>query len=286
MPKANVTIGGTSAGGASVGLQLRFRRQARASSIAQSFRAPIRRLDGPRMRSTCPRAIPWRPRSTAITRLFCWPACAARPRTKSCSPGRSRPSRSSHPQARIFWEPVVDGLVIPDQPRNLIARGLWERVSHGHGGANRDEGWGSFITQQLPERRVAQTSTSIGLPTSSAPTRPRCLPPIPPAEHVSPEEALARMLGDGQFVCEARRLARLDLGPVHRGVPASWYKYVIPDLSPGHVDHGFETNIIFGNTYSPPFPAHVLDAADKALPRRDGRLLDTFRRNRRAGRRR
>ena len=86
----------------------------------------------------------------------------------------------------------------------------------------------------------------------------------PAADYVSPEEALARLLGDGQFVCEARRLARL-ISSQSIAVPCSC-EYVIPDLSPGHVNHGFETNIIFGNTYSPPiFLAHMLDAADQAL---------------------
>ena len=86
----------------------------------------------------------------------------------------------------------------------------------------------------------------------------------PAATFPSPVEAMARVVGDAQFVCEATRLARL----VERtGTPMYLYsyEYEIDDLSVDHVIHGVETNIIFGNNYVPILPPHVLNAADLAL---------------------
>ena len=45
------------------------------------------------------------------------------------------------PPNRVFWEPVVDGVVIPDQPRTLFEAGAFHRVPTIIG-FNRDEGWG------------------------------------------------------------------------------------------------------------------------------------------------
>ena len=87
----------------------------------------------------------------------------------------------------------------------------------------------------------------------------------PAAAFSSPAEAIARVTGDAQFVCEARRLAR----SVERsGTPVFLYsyEYEIDALSLDHVIHGLESHIVFGNNYTPPlFAAHTLDAADLAL---------------------
>ena len=81
----------------------------------------------------------------------------------------------------------------------------------------------------------------------------------------SPTEAIAHVVTDGQFVCEARRLARL----IERtGTPTYQYayEYLIDALSPGHVIHGVESNIVFGNDYVPnQFLPHALDANDNVL---------------------
>jgi carboxylesterase type B len=77
---------------------------------------------------------------------------------------------------------------------------------------------------------------------------------------------MARLVGDGQFVCEARRLTRLITGrPGGRAYLYS-YEYEIDELSLDHVNHGFESHIIFGNNYTPPlYASHVLTQADRAL---------------------
>ncbi|HVG84766.1 MAG TPA: carboxylesterase family protein [Vicinamibacterales bacterium] len=258
----NVTIGGTSAGGASVGLQLV------SPASAGLFHRAIVQSAYPTTRWTT-HAEHLAAGDSVAAALGCVdPATVL-----ACMRGKTqnevllaRPAATQQviaPAGRIFWEPVVDGLVIPDQPRDLIARGLWSSVPV-MVGANRDEGWGNFITRSFPNG-VSLEQYENWIADEFGANAAAVLAAYPAADHVSPEEALARLLGDGQFVCEARRLARL-ISDQSIAVYLYSYEYVIPDLSPGHVNHGFETNIIFGNTYSPPiFPAHVLDAADQAL---------------------
>jgi carboxylesterase type B len=111
----------------------------------------------------------------------------------------------------------------------------------------------------------------------------RVLAMYPASNFSAPGEAMARVVADGQFVCEARRLSDLiaDGGLRGRGphpehdtgkrekAPVFMYSYdyVLDDLSPGHVIHGVEMHIIFGNNYAPPaFAAnHVLTPTDLAL---------------------
>ena len=81
-------------------------------------------------------------------------------------------------------------------------------------------------------------------------------------------DAMARLVGDGQFVSEARRLARL----IERtGTPTFLYsyEYEIDALSLDRVIHGVESSIIFGNNYVPRFP--------ELRPQRRGQLCSTRR---------
>ena len=96
--------------------------------------------------------------------------------------------------------------------------------------------------------------------------RLRMLAMYPPPSAPSAAEQMARLVGDVQFVCEARRLARL----IERTKTPTYvysYDYVIDSLAPDHVIHGVEANILFGNDYTTPaFTAnHPLDASDLAL---------------------
>ena len=76
---------------------------------------------------------------------------------------------------------------------------------------------------------------------------------------------MAQIVGDGQFVCEGRRLARA-FSNYHTPVFYYSYDYVIDDVFPDRAIHGLEGNILFGNAYAlPQFPNHPLNAADLAL---------------------
>ena len=263
----NVTIAGTSAGGASVGLQL-----VSPGSAGLYHRAVVQSAY-PTTRWTTHDEFIWSGDAVA-TALGCLdPAtvlACMRSKTQSqvllAQPVGTQQVVS--PPGRIFWEPVVDGIVIPDQPRDLIARGQWNQVPT-IVGANRDEGWGSFIspfiTRSFPggvslAQYEAWVSEEFGTGAAAA-----VLAQYPATAYASPTAAMAQIVGDGQFVCEARRLARLVSGQLPKVYLYS-YEYVIDALSPGLVNHGVESNIIFGNDYRPPiFPTLVLTTADLAL---------------------
>jgi para-nitrobenzyl esterase len=185
------------------------------------------------------------------------------------------------PTNRVFWEPIVDGFVIPDQPRTLFEQGEFTAVPVIIG-SNRDEGWGNFITRSFPAPvTLAQYENWVG--TEFGDDGASILAQYPAANFASPQEAMARVIGDGQFKCEARRLADLiaDGGLRGRGphenqgtgqrikmpVYLYSYEYELDDLSLDHVIHGVESNILFGNNYTVPnFAAnHPLNATDLAL---------------------
>ena len=172
------------------------------------------------------------------------------------------------PPGRVFWEPVVDGVVIPDQPRILFDSGRFYPVPTLLG-FNRDEGWGSFITRSFAAGvSLAQYETWVT--TEFGPYAADVLGLYPadvdPASSAPvPIEAMARVTGDVQFACEARRLARA----IERTDTPTYlysYEHEIDTVSLDHVNHGVESNVLFGNPYTPPlFPSHVLNAEDLAL---------------------
>ena len=75
---------------------------------------------------------------------------------------------------------------------------------------------------------------------------------------------MARVVGDAQFVCEGRRLAR---AIEQTGTPTYVYSYEheIDALSTDHVIHGVEGNILFGNNYSNPLPSYTLTVVNRTL---------------------
>ena len=256
----NITLAGTSAGGQSVGLHLvspasaglfhraivqsayptsRWRSAAEGEDQGDAFAAALGCLD-PSTVAACMRS---KSRDAALTALT--------PATQQVV----------EPPNRTFWEPIVDGVVIPDQPRTLLEMGAFTRVPT-IVGFNRDEGWGAFITRSFSsgvslQQYEAWVANEFGPYASSV----LALYPAAP----SPIEAMARLTGDVQFVCEGRRLARLIERTGTRTYLYS-YEYEIDALSLDHVIHGVESNIIFGNNYVPPvFPGHVLTVADNAL---------------------
>ena len=260
----NVTIAGTSAGGASVGLHL-----VSPASAGLFHRAAVQ--------SAYPTTY-WTPYdeylatgdSVAVA-LGCGDPASVLECMRSKTQNDvllARPVATQQVVAqagRIFWEPTVDGIVIPAQPRDLIAAGSWNRVPTIIGSA-RDEGWGNFITRSFPAG-VTAAQYEAWVAGEFGPYASDVLAHYPAVDDATAIETMARLVGDGQFVCEGGRLARLisDQGEVPPVFLFS-YEYVIDDLSPGHVNHGFESNILFGNNYVPmQFPSHVLTDADNEL---------------------
>jgi para-nitrobenzyl esterase len=265
----NVTLAGTSAGGQSVGLHLvspdsaglfdraivqsayptsRWATMAEAAEDGNAFAAALNCTNqDPAQVVACMRA---KKRDEVLTAL----------------PVGTQ--QVAEPVGRVFWEPAVDGFVIPDQPRTLFETGTFHRVPTIIG-FNRDEGWGAFVARSFPSGvSLAQYETWVMNEFGRYASSVLALYPadLDPTSSVPPPiEAMARVTGDVQFVCEGRRLARA----IERtGTPTYVYsyEYEIDTLSIDHVIHGAESNILFGNSYTPPvFPNYVLNAQDLTL---------------------
>jgi len=98
----------------------------------------------------------------------------------------------------------------------------------------------------------------------------------PPANFASPKDALARLVGDVEYVCEARRVARL-IARTKTPVFLYSFDYEVDPVLPDRVAHGFEVNFVFGNNFGPPlFAPYVLGPADLALSRAMGGYWTRF----------
>jgi para-nitrobenzyl esterase len=258
----NVTIAGTSAGGDSVGLQLispgsngLFHRavvqsgtptiewptHAEAAVQGAAFAVALGCTD-PATLTNCMRS------KTQLEVLFALPQAT---------------QQVAEAPGRVYWQPVVDGIVIPAQPRVLFEASLFSRIPVMLG-VTRDEGWGNFINRSFPGGvNLAQYEAWVGAEFGAM--APAVLSQYPAADFASPMEAMARVVGDGQFICETSRLARA-VSDADVKAFVYVYEHVIDDLSAGHVIHGVEGNLLFGNDYVPPqFASHALTADDNAL---------------------
>lgn len=258
----NVTIAGTSAGGQSVGLQLV------SPGSAPYFHRAIVQSAFPTLR------MPTRSEAEAqgqefAARLGCTdpstvlPCLRLKTRNDVLIAGNQAMEQVVEQPNRVNWRPIVDGLVIPDQPRTLLERHAFNHVPL-IVGSNRDEGWGNYITRSFP-MGVSDTQYEAWVSAEFGDDAADVLAAYPSGAYSSPMEAMARVVGEGQFTCEARRLARLVQG-TGKPVFLYSYEYEIDDLSVDHVIHGVESNIIFGNNYIPPqYANHPLTPSDDAL---------------------
>ena len=170
---------------------------------------------------------------------------------------------------RVQWGPVVDGLELPAQPRALFESGAIAGVQLMLG-TNRDEGW-VFVDRSYPGGLTAeQYNTAL---TSEFGADAAAVSSIyVPADGATPEEAavrrkeaLAAIVGDAEYVCETRRVARL---AERTGMPVFVYSfdYEIDPVAPDRVIHGLEVNLLFGNNFGPP-SNHVLGDTDREFSR-------------------
>ena len=161
---------------------------------------------------------------------------------------------------RVIWGPIVDGLEVPDQPRELYRRGLFSRVPIVIG-TNRDEGW-TFVDRSFPGNVDAlqyerEVRTEFGIDADAI------LRLYPATAFATPKEALARLTTDAEFTCEARRIARA----MHAdGAPVYTYsfEYAVDAVNPGRAFHGLESNLVFGNNFGAP-SNHILTSPDLAV---------------------
>ncbi len=258
----NVTLAGTSAGGDSVGLQMVM------PGAAGLFDRAIIESGTPTQR------WPTHSEATQQGSLFAERlGCADASQVLSCLRAATRDQvllalsqgsqQVAEPANRFFWLPVVDGIDLPEQPRALFEQAAFHQVPTTIG-TTRDEGWGAFITRSFPAG-VSADQYGAWLQGEFGAAAAELVAFYPASDFASPAEAMARVVADAQFVCEARRLARL----IERARVPTFvysYEYEIDALSVDHVIHGVESNLLFGNNYVPQqFPSHVLDSADTAL---------------------
>ena len=159
----------------------------------------------------------------------------------------------------------MDGVEIPDQPRSLFEQGAFSRVPVLLG-VTRDEGWTfvnrSFPSTVTPEQYQATIDTEFGADAAA----------ILAQYHVdasaSPKDALVQLVGDMEYACEARRVAR-SIEATRTPVYFYSFEYEVDPVVPDRVAHGMDVNFVFGNNFGPPlFPAYALGAADLSLSHR------------------
>jgi para-nitrobenzyl esterase len=163
---------------------------------------------------------------------------------------------------RTQWTPIVDGVEISDQPRYLYDRGQFSQVPVLLG-TNRDEGW-TFVSRSFSAGLTAeQYETAIAAEFGA--DAAAILAEYPVSAFASPQEALARLVGDAEYVCEANRLARL-IERTKTPVFLYSFEYEVDPVVLDRVVHGLEVNFVFGNNYGPPlFAPYTLGPADVAL---------------------
>jgi para-nitrobenzyl esterase len=170
--------------------------------------------------------------------------------------------------ARTHWSPVVDGFVIPDQPRTLFEIGAFSKVPVIIG-SNRDEGW-TFVNRSFPDTptgpyEMSQEEYESAVSTEFGADAPAILAAYSPAEYAGkPKEALSKLVDDAEYACGAARLARVI---EHYNLPVYLYSlhYSIANLTPGRAFHGIDVNLVFGNNFGPPSPPHTLTPDDENM---------------------
>jgi para-nitrobenzyl esterase len=158
------------------------------------------------------------------------------------------------------WSPIVDGLEVPDQPRELYKRGKFNRVPVIIG-VNRDEGW-VYVDRSFPSGLDATQYEAVVRSEFGA-DAPAVLGLYPATAFPSPKDALAQLTGDAEYVCEARRVARL-VSQARVDVYFYSFEHTVDAVTPGRAFHGLESNLLFGNNFGAP-SNHVLTTADLAL---------------------
>jgi len=163
---------------------------------------------------------------------------------------------------RTQWTPIVDGLEIPEQPRVLFEQGAFNRVPVLLG-ANRDEGW-MFVNRSFPAGLTA-SQYGAAVDAEFGGDAAAILSEYPLADYDSPKDALARLVGDAEYACEARRVARL-IERTKTPVFLYSFEYEVDPVVVDRVVHGLDVNFVFGNNFGPPlFPAYALGEADRVL---------------------
>jgi para-nitrobenzyl esterase len=165
---------------------------------------------------------------------------------------------------RVQWGPVVDGVELPDQPRPLFDSGAIARVPLMIG-TNRDEGW-VFVDRSFPSGLTADQygevlETEFGADAALVRSAYGAPDGGTAEAAMARKEVLASIVGDAEYVCETRRIAR----SVERTGTAVFeysFQYEIDPVAQDRAIHGLEVNLLFGNNFAAP-TNYVLTDADR-----------------------
>jgi para-nitrobenzyl esterase len=149
---------------------------------------------------------------------------------------------------RTHWSPIVDGLVIPDQPRWLYERGAFNRVPTIIG-SNRDEGW-TWVTRSFPGD-ITEEQYESALQTEFGADAAAILGAYPSAKHGSPRAALAQAVTDAEYACGAERLAR-SIERTNTPLYLYQFNYAVDAVAPDRAVHGLDVNFLFGTDIGAP----------------------------------
>ena len=168
---------------------------------------------------------------------------------------------------RTHWSPIVDGLVIPDQPRWLFENGAFSRVPTIIG-SNRDEGWTwvsrSFTGEITQEQYESALQTEFGADAAAI------LAAYPASEHGSPRAALAQAVTDAEYACGAERLAR-SIARTDTPLYLYQFNYSVNVVAPDRAVHGLDVNFLFGTDIGAPLltppTTYILNGPDLEVSR-------------------
>lgn len=112
-----------------------------------------------------------------------------------------------NPATNYFFQPVIDGELIPDQLETLFARGAFHHVPLLHG-ANTDEGALFHIPFPLGGIPIASRQEFVELIEGRFPGHTAAIEALyAPPKYESWNEALSQVTGDSMFLCPSRRVA-------------------------------------------------------------------------------
>jgi len=144
--------------------------------------------------------------------------------------------------AGVLWFPTQDGVIVPDQPRNLFALGQSAPVPL-IVGSNGDEGT-LFLALSNGGNTEAEARTALaGFFTPAQVDKVVVQYPLTP----SPKQALTKGLSD-LFTCDARRVARLHakVAPTYLYNFTRAFAFLYPNIG---AFHSAELPFVFGNPY-------------------------------------
>ena len=147
---------------------------------------------------------------------------------------------------RSQWTPIVDGVEVPDQPRALFEQGAFARVPTMLG-STRDEGW-TFVNRSFPTS-ITEDQYAEAAQNEFGADAAAILAEYAVTTFASPKDALVQLVGDVEYGCEARRVARL-IEATKAPVYLYSFEYEIDPVVPDRVAHGMDVNFVFGNNFA------------------------------------